>query len=93
MKIYPYKEAFAYGTLVSAFIWLIFSIIDFRKYVFEIREWLYLIGEVMIFLLIGESLGPIVGFSLYIVISIVMTLVLMRKECKSLINVILRVMK
>ena len=93
VKIYPYKEAFAYGTLVSAFIWLIFSIIDFRKYVFEIREWLYLIGEVMIFLLIGESLGPIVGFSLYIVISIVMALVLMRKECKSLINVILRVMK
>ena len=52
VRIYPFKEAFSYGTLVAAFIWLIFSIQDFKKYKFQFKEWVYLITEVIVFIVL-----------------------------------------
>lgn len=86
VKIYPFKEAFAYGTLVSAFIWLIISIIDFKEYTYEIREVLYLILEVIMFIFLGYKSNSIIGFFAYIIISIFFMTIFMREEIKNIIK-------
>ncbi len=84
IKVYPCKEAFSYGTLISAFIWLTLSILDFKIYKFEIREWLYLSIEVVIFIILGINLNAILGFCIYIIFSLLMMEIFMRKEMKIL---------
>lgn len=86
VKIYPYKEAFSYGTLVSALIWLIFCIKDFKQYEFHINEWLFLIIEISAFISLGVCTEALVGLALYIIISIISIRLLMRAEFVSLIN-------
>jgi O-antigen/teichoic acid export membrane protein len=82
VKIYPYKEAFAFGTLVSAFIWLLFCIMDFKRYNFSFREWLYLCSELIGFILLGITVNSIIGFIAYMCLTVILLVLLMRKETK-----------
>ena len=82
VQIYPYKEAFSYGTLVSAYIWLIFSIWDFKEYKFEFREWLYLFIEVTVFITCGILFNSITGLLIYVTASMLCMNLFMKEETK-----------
>lgn len=86
VKIYPYKESFAYGTLLSAIIWLVICIYDFKSYIFSIREWIYLILEIVIFIILGEYCNSITGLLLYIAVTLCMLVVFMNNEVKGFIK-------
>lgn len=93
VKIYPYKEAFAYGTLVSALIWLLISIVDFKEYKYEVRELLYLMLEVVLFILAGIMLNSVIGFCVYVVASLLFMRIFMKNEVKNLLKVALNAIK
>jgi O-antigen/teichoic acid export membrane protein len=82
IQVYPYKEAFAIGTLLSAFIWLILCVLDFKQYVFEIREWIYSIIEIVAFIACGRMFNSMVGLIIYIFITTIMMFIFMRNEIK-----------
>lgn len=86
VKIYQQKEAFAYGTLVSALIWLVFSISDFKKYKFDFREWVYLICEVAVFITLGQLVSSFIGLIGYIIFTLIMLGIFMRNETKIIIK-------
>ena len=88
VRIYPYKEAFAVGTLVSAFIWLLLCIFDFKEYEFKIREWVYIISEILIFIISGVLLNSVIGFIVYVLFTLLMMRVFMHDEGKELIRIV-----
>lgn len=85
------KEAFAYGTLIAAIIWLIFSVLDFRSYGFTVKEFIYCAFELCIFLVLGFNVNAIIGFIAYIVASLVMTVIFLHDECIIIYNKFLQV--
>lgn len=86
VHIYPYKEAFAMGTLVSAFIWFILCIFDFKQYRFEAREWMYISVEIAVFIACGILFSSIVGLIIYVVFTLAMMRIFMNNEIRSLIQ-------
>lgn len=74
------KEAFAIGTLISAFIWFIFSVNDFRQYTLKVKQMVYMGICLVTFLICGYTMEAIFGFIVYVAIALFMTLLLMRKE-------------
>lgn len=87
VKIYPHKEAFAYGTLLSSCIWLVFSIYDFKKYKFTINELIYIGTEILAFIILGINFNSILGLIIYIIVTLVMMGILIRKESKELLEI------
>lgn len=88
VKIYSFKEAFAYGTLLSAIVWLFFCIYDFKKYIFSIKEWMYILLEIFTFIFLGNYASSIIGLLLYIIVTFCLLFVFMNKELKIIINLI-----
>lgn len=88
VKVYPHKEAFSYGTLVSAYIWLVFSINDFRDYIFEPREWVYLIAETITFIISGINFNAVLGFLIYIGTSFIFMNLFLKYEKKEVFNIL-----
>lgn len=86
VKVYPNKEAFAYATLISALIWLLFCIWDFKNYRYTLREALYLLIEICSYILLGEYFESIVGFLIYILLTAIMMFLLMNEEVKIIIS-------
>lgn len=93
VRIYPYKEAFAVGTLSTAFIWLLLCVLDFKEYKFEIREWMYVLFEVLVFIICGTCFGSVTGLLVYIAFTVVMMRLLMHHEFKNFIQIILNVLR
>ena len=85
VRVYPFMEAFAYGTLCSAFIWLVISICDFKQYGFHAKEMSYLVGEVILLIFLGQKVNALLGLGIYIATSLFMMIVLMREEIKSIV--------
>lgn len=88
VQIYPYKEAFAVGTLVSAFVWLLLCIRDFKEYEFEIREWIYIISEIVMFIACGALFHVVLGLLIYVIFTLIMMQVCMHKEAKGLVQML-----
>ena len=84
VKIYPFKEAFAIGTLFCVIIWFIICINDFYDYKFNYNELLYIFFEIMIFLILGISFNDIFGLLIYMTLTIIMLFILMRNDLKEL---------
>lgn len=79
-KLWGVKDAFAIATLFCAMVWFIFCQIDVKDQRFDIFELLYLLLENINFLLIGIYFKPAIGFALYIIITITLALILMKKD-------------
>lgn len=88
VKLYPFKEAFSFGTLMSALIWLVFCILDFKHYKFEIREWIYIIAEIVSFITCGILFNSITGFIVYVMITLIMMWFFMKNDMYNLIHVV-----
>lgn len=89
VRIYPFKEAFAVGTLSSALIWLILCALDFKDYSFEIREWIYILFEIIAFIGCGICLESVIGLLVYIVFTLVMMRLFMKNELHKFIQLII----
>ncbi len=89
VQVYPYKEAFAVGTLSSAFIWLFLCTLDFKDNKFEIREWLYIIFEVFAFIICGIFFNSVIGLLVYIAFTVAMMRYLMNNEFKNSVRLVI----
>jgi hypothetical protein len=74
------KEAFAIGTLLSAFIWFVLSVYDFKEYPLDIHQILYIIICLTIFFICGYSFEAVTGFIIYVVVVMLSAVLLMRSE-------------
>lgn len=72
---YPYKESFALGTLFSSVYWLIISLLDFKFVKIKFKEIVYYVSEIFIFLTCGFYLNSILGFFIYIILSLLLTII------------------
>ena len=78
------KEAFAIGTLVSAFIWYILCIFDFKYYGTHATDIIYMFVNLSAFLICGYLFEAVVGCLIYLIILTGSSMVLMRREMKFL---------
>lgn len=79
-------ESFAIGTLLSAVIWFFIAQRHFVEVKASLVERIYIFVELAIYLLCGYFFNSIVGFSVYIVLTFVLSLILMNKPTKELIG-------
>ncbi len=91
--IHPVKEAFAVGTLLSAFVWLYLSNRDFKSIKLDKNEIVLIVCTEIVFLMIGMNLSAVVGFILYVAVEIVLYLLLMRQTVAEIIRLLLRILK
>lgn len=87
------KEAFALGTLLSAIVWYIISVIDFKYLKITIYDYIYLISELIVFLLCGFYFNAILGFLVFIVFTMVMIYIFRKDSLKAIRVEINNVMK
>lgn len=87
------KEAFAWGTVASALIWLILCLRDFPELKMQGNEIIYLILSIVLFVLLGVNMKSIIGFTLYISIISVLAQCLMKDDFKYLIMITLNVVR
>lgn len=93
VSIYPFKEAFAYGTLLSAIIWMILCVVDFKEYGFSFNEIIYCLIEIIIFLIFGFTMNSIIGFLCYCLVTIIVAFILLKKEFLGLLKLCFRILK
>ena len=79
------KEAFAYATLASSFVWLLLSIRDFREYKITFKEILYGFAEVGLFM-VSSTMQPWAGLMYYLTGTLALTSLLMRDGTEFLIR-------
>jgi len=87
------KEAFAIATLITIFIWFLFCKIEFRQYRLSVQAEAYLILEIAMFIVIGKMLDSVIGFVGYYLITVVLSLLLMRKASLSIISTVIGVIR
>lgn len=92
-RINQVKEAFAVGTLLSAFVWLYLSNRDFKSIKLDKNEIALIVCTEIVFLMIGMNLSAIVGFVLYVVVEIVLYLLFMRQTMVEIIELLSRILK
>ena len=73
------KEAFAIGTMLTACVWFVLSVMDFPTLKIESRQWAYLLTIPVLFLLLGRFKAT-VGMILYLLAVAILTYIFMRKE-------------
>lgn len=70
--IYHLKESFAVGTLLSAIVWFFLSQLDFKELKYDIKQYIYVFGEILAFLVCGCFLNSIFGFLTYCLFTVLM---------------------
>lgn len=91
-RILRTKEAFAYGTLMSAVVWLILCSRDFRHVKLNIKEVLYLTIEITVLIVTGKQVNAVLGFMLYFLITMILSVGIFKDECKWIFGMIIRKM-
>lgn len=84
--IWPVKEAFAIGTLLSSFIWLYLSNKDFNEIKLERKEVFLIISTEVLFIICGVFLNAIVGCIVYVVVEIFLYLIFIKETVLEIIN-------
>ncbi|MCD7892962.1 MAG: hypothetical protein LUG60_04590 [Erysipelotrichaceae bacterium] len=85
-RVFPVKESYAYGTLLSSILWFLISIWDFDEFKSNYSDTVFLILEVLLFLLCGLKIGALKGFIIYIIVTFILLFVFMRSLVKEVIN-------
>lgn len=80
------KESFAIGTMLSAIVWFIICQIDFRELRLKLRELIYQIIVLIIFLTCAILFNSILGFFVYIMGILITALIFMRDDFWGLMN-------
>lgn len=85
-KILNTMNSFAYATFVSALLWLILSVYDFKEHRIGMKESLYIIIEITAFIITGIMFGAVTGFVIYLTVSCLLSFVLFKNDVLKLIN-------
>lgn len=78
--IYPVKESFAVGTLLSAALWFVINQAGFKEYGYKFNEQAYIVINLFIFILCGFVLNAVFGLIVYILYFFISTFVFMKKD-------------
>ncbi len=87
-KIYPYKESYAIGTLISSIYWLIISLLDFKSIFKNNKCILLLIVELILFLICACTFNSIIGFIIYVTISTLFIIISFKEDVIYLLKII-----
>ena len=87
-KIWPIKECFAIGTLLSAICWYFMSVYDFKYIKYNIKELSYPFVQVCIYLICGLCFKAILGFAIYIFMTLMITYFLLPDTINKALNFI-----
>lgn len=79
-KLDNVKESFAVGTLASNIIWFCICQLDFKEYRLKLKQLIYIILELAIYIFCSLNLNALMGFLIYIVVTCILSFVLMKKE-------------
>ena len=72
-------ESIAFATLITNIIWFIVGEIDFRKYRLKMKDYIYMITLLLIFIICGIFINSILGFIIYIISAILLSVILLRE--------------
>lgn len=84
-KVYPVKESFAIGTLLSAIFWYFICFPDFEWLDYKMRELVYPFVQVVLFLVCGFMFNAIIGILIYIICTLVCSFILLPNETKGIV--------
>lgn len=79
-------DSFAYATFASALLWLILSLFDFKTHTIVIKEYMYIILEILTFIFAGLLMDSVKGFILYLPLSFLLSFIFFRKDVLDIIN-------
>lgn len=91
--VFKNKEAMAIATLFTSIIWFILCQIDFKEICFEKRHYLYAIVEVIIFVFLGNRFDAVIGGCLYLIITAVLLITLLKEEASYLLSLLNNIIK
>lgn len=91
--VYPLKEAFAVGTLLSAIAWFILCQFDFRELKYTAWHYIYITAEVLGFLFFGITFKAIPGGLLYLAFTAVMLAICMPKTLHKALELVKMILK
>ena len=80
-------ESFAIGTLLSAIIWFIITIVDFKSMKISFLTYIYMVVQLLAFMFCGFLFNSIIGFIVYIIFSIVSITIFMHSVFSSMIQI------
>ena len=86
-SLWPYKEAFSLGTLLSAVLWFLLCQSDFKDIKLEISEYVYLFFLLGLFLACGIYFNSVVGGVIYYLGYLILSFALFRKRFISLVQI------
>ena len=87
--VVPAKESFAVGTLMSAVLWFVLNKYGFVNLKYSIKEYIYIILNLGVFISCGYFLNSIVGLIIYIIYLCIATFILMRGDFEFIIEYLL----
>ena len=77
------KEVFAIATLLTTFIWFVICKLEFKQFILSFKSESYLMIEIILFIYFGNHCGSVVGFACYAILTIILSLVFMKKAMLS----------
>lgn len=76
-------EFIAFATLITNIVWLVIGEVDFKQYRLNLKEYVYMALIMIIFLLCGIMISnAILGFAVYIISALILTLILLNDTFK-----------
>ena len=78
--IYPQKESFAFGTLLSSILWFYLNKTSFKTINYKITQYVYIFLNLIVFILCGYRLSSISGFILYLIYLLLSTFLFMHND-------------
>lgn len=72
-------ESIAFATLITNIIWFIVGEIDFKEYRLKIKDYTYMMILLVVFIICGILVNSILGFIIYIIIAILLSMILLRE--------------
>lgn len=85
-KIFKNMESIAYATLITNIIWLLIGEYEFKEYRMRKGDYIYLFSILIIFLISSYIPSTIIGFFLYTISGILITIILERELKNDLFN-------
>ena len=81
------KEAMAVGTVLAAIFWWAISLPDFKEIAYKPNELIFMFVELLVFNVCGFFLNSITGFLVYIIFTILMSVLLQKEDTLELLDI------
>lgn len=92
-KISPTNESIAIATLISVIVWYIVCCVSVKEIKSDWKENLFIAIDVPIFIMCGCYLPSVIGFILYVIVTLVLSIIFMKDSLVMMINMIKKTLK